>query len=96
MADGATVQRASLAALADGVTLPWILEELKSLTRATARHILLHELSNSICSFGLMRCRATQAAAGRRRISSIPCPSRRETISSAEPLDAQGLDRWCR
>ena len=28
MADGATVQRASFAALADGVTLPWILEEI--------------------------------------------------------------------
>jgi len=29
MADGTTIQRASFAALADGVTLPWILQELK-------------------------------------------------------------------
>jgi tryptophan synthase alpha chain len=33
MADGTTIQRASLAALADGVTLPWILEELGALSR---------------------------------------------------------------
>ena len=31
MADGTTIQRASFVALADGVTLPWILEELGSL-----------------------------------------------------------------
>jgi tryptophan synthase alpha chain len=33
MADGTTIQRASFAALADGVTLPWILEELGALSR---------------------------------------------------------------
>src|ERR1700681_4884983 len=31
MADGATIQRASFVALADGGTLPWILEELQSI-----------------------------------------------------------------
>jgi tryptophan synthase alpha chain len=31
MADGVTIQRASLAALAQGVSLPWILEELAAL-----------------------------------------------------------------
>src|SRR5277367_6682428 len=31
MADGTTVQRASFAAIADGVTLPWIVEQLNSI-----------------------------------------------------------------
>ena len=31
MADGTTIQRASFVALADGVTLPWILDELKAI-----------------------------------------------------------------
>jgi tryptophan synthase alpha chain len=33
MADGTTIQRASFAALADGVTLPWILQELEAIPR---------------------------------------------------------------
>jgi tryptophan synthase alpha chain len=33
MADGTTIQRASFAALADGVTLPWILQELEAMPR---------------------------------------------------------------
>ena len=41
MADGATVQRASFAALADGVTLPWILDELQSIEPRHAAPILL-------------------------------------------------------
>ena len=34
MADGTTIQRASFAALADGVTLPWILSELAARPRS--------------------------------------------------------------
>jgi tryptophan synthase alpha chain len=52
MADGATVQRASFAALADGVTLPWILEEL----REQPRHgtpILLMSYLNPLLAFGM-------------------------------------------
>jgi tryptophan synthase alpha chain len=33
MADGTTIQRASFAALADGVTLPWILEQIGEVSR---------------------------------------------------------------
>jgi tryptophan synthase alpha chain len=33
MADGTTIQRASFVALAGGVTLPWILEQLRSPSR---------------------------------------------------------------
>jgi tryptophan synthase alpha chain len=52
MADGATVQRASFAALADGVTLPWILDELKSGPRHNAP-ILLMSYLNPLLAFGM-------------------------------------------
>jgi tryptophan synthase alpha chain len=61
MADGTTIQRASLAALADGVTLPWILQELKiagemrtfggGMERAVP--ILLMSYLNPLLAFGL-------------------------------------------
>src|SRR6202453_3050809 len=53
MADGSTVQRASFAALADGVTLPWILEELGSLEPRPAPPILLMSYLNPLLSVGL-------------------------------------------
>ena len=53
MADGATVQRASFTALADGVTLPWILEEVKSSTTRHAAPILLMSYLNPLLSLGL-------------------------------------------
>ena len=37
MADGTTIQRASFAALADGVTLPWILAGVAALPRPARR-----------------------------------------------------------
>ena len=54
MADGSTIQRASFAALADGVTLPWILEELAAMElRATP--VLLMSYLNPLLKFGLER-----------------------------------------
>ena len=44
MADGTTIQRASFSALADGVTLPWILEELGSMEPRPAPPILQRTL----------------------------------------------------
>lgn len=52
MADGATVQRASFAALADGVTLPWILEELKEAPRHSPPMLLMSYL-NPLLAFGM-------------------------------------------
>ncbi len=37
MADGTTIQRASFVALTNGVTLPWIFEELRTLKGARGR-----------------------------------------------------------
>jgi tryptophan synthase alpha chain len=53
MADGSTVQRASFAALADGVTLPWILAELAALPRPLAAPVLLMSYLNPLLAFGL-------------------------------------------
>jgi tryptophan synthase alpha chain len=64
MADGATVQRASFAALADGTTLPWILSELKSITPRHAAPILLMSYLNPLLSFGLETLPREAAAAG--------------------------------
>jgi tryptophan synthase alpha chain len=51
MADGATVQRASFKALADGVTLPWILEVLQGVKVETP--LLLMSYLNPLLAFGL-------------------------------------------
>jgi tryptophan synthase alpha chain len=64
MADGATVQRASFAALADGTTLPWILSELKSIVPRHTAPILLMSYLNPLLSFGLETLPRAAAAAG--------------------------------
>ncbi len=64
MADGATVQRASFAALADGVTLPWILDELHSIEPRHSAPILLMSYLNPLLAFGITRLPRAAAAAG--------------------------------
>jgi tryptophan synthase alpha chain len=64
MADGTTIQRASFAALKDGVTLPWIFEELKSLGERHAAPILLMSYLNPLLSIGLDALPRAAAAAG--------------------------------
>ena len=64
MADGATVQRASFAALADGVTLPWILEELQSIEPRHSAPILLMSYLNPLLAFGLQGLPRAAAQAG--------------------------------
>jgi tryptophan synthase alpha chain len=51
MADGSTIQRASFAALAGGVTLPWIVEELRELPISTP--LLLMSYLNPLLAYGL-------------------------------------------
>ncbi len=53
MADGTTIQRASAAALLDGVTLPWILDELRALQPRTGAPLLLMSYLNPLLAFGL-------------------------------------------
>ena len=53
MADGSTIQRASFAALADGVTLPWILRGARGPAEAARRAVLLMSYLNPLLAFGL-------------------------------------------
>jgi tryptophan synthase alpha chain len=64
MADGTTIQRASYVALAGGVTLPWILEELASLKQRHPAPILLMSYLNPLLSLGLDVLPRAAAAAG--------------------------------
>jgi tryptophan synthase alpha chain len=64
MADGTTIQRASFAALADGVTLPWILDELESWMPRPPAPILLMSYLNPLLSLGLELLARRAAAAG--------------------------------
>jgi tryptophan synthase alpha chain len=52
MADGVTIQRSSHAALAQGVTLQWILSELEAMPRVEAPLLLMSYL-NPLLAFGL-------------------------------------------
>jgi tryptophan synthase alpha chain len=62
MADGVTIQRASLAALAQGVTLGWILEELTALGELGTPLLLMSYL-NPLLAFGVERLAAAAARA---------------------------------
>ena len=64
MADGTTIQRASYVALRDGVTLPWILEQLTALDPRPAAPILLMSYLNPLLSVGLEALPLAAAAAG--------------------------------
>ena len=63
MADGMTIQRASHAALSQGVTLRWILEELTAMTPRPPAPLLLMSYLNPLLAYGLEQLpRAAQAA----------------------------------
>jgi tryptophan synthase alpha chain len=64
MADGTTIQRASFAALRDGVTLQWILEELKSLSPRPPAPMLLMSYLNPLLQAGIETLPREAKAAG--------------------------------
>src|SRR5450432_1326358 len=78
MADGVTIQRASLAALSQGVSLRWILAELTELTDVKAP-ILLMSYLNPLLAFGAS---ALALAARRANVSGFIVPDL--------PLDESG------
>jgi tryptophan synthase alpha chain len=63
MADGVTVQRSSQAALAQGVSLRWILAELEAMPRLETPLLLMSYL-NPLLAFGMKRLAAAAAKAG--------------------------------
>jgi tryptophan synthase alpha chain len=90
MADGATVQRASFAALADGVTLPWILEELTSIQPRHAAPVLLMSYLNPLLAYGMAALPLAAACAG---VSGFIVPDLpfEESGDLKSALDAEGL-----
>ncbi len=63
MADGMTIQRSSREALRQGVTLQWILDELKAMASVT-KPLLLMSYLNPLLNYGYERLAATAVAAG--------------------------------
>ena len=64
MADGATIQRASFAALQDGFTLTWLLQELEQMQPRPQAPLLLMSYLNPLLAFGLERLPEAAARAG--------------------------------
>lgn len=89
MADGMTIQRASQAALRNGVTLHWILDELAAGERPAAPLLLMSYL-NPLLRFGLERL---PAAARRAGVSGFIVPDlpHEETGPMAEALRREGI-----
>jgi tryptophan synthase alpha chain len=63
MADGVTIQRSSLAALAQGVSLRWIFSELEAMPRLKTPLLLMSYL-NPLLAFGIKRLGEAAARAG--------------------------------
>ena len=90
MADGTTIQRASFAALADGVTLRWILEEVRAVARPGAAPILLMSYLNPLLAYGLERLPQDAAAAGVAGFI-VPDLPFEESADLAAALDRTGI-----
>jgi tryptophan synthase alpha chain len=90
MADGTTIQRASFAALAQGVNLPWILEQLNSLQPRAAAPILLMSYLNPLLAYGWAALPRDAAAAG---VSGFIVPDLpyEESAEVSRALDREGL-----
>jgi len=90
MADGTTVQRASFAALADGVTLPWIFEELGRRPQPRSVPILLMSYLNPLIKLGLDKLPRAAAAAGVAGFI-VPDLPYEESADLKAALDQEGL-----
>jgi tryptophan synthase alpha chain len=64
MADGAMIQRSSAVALANGVTIPWMLEQISRLRQRTSIPLILMGYVNPIFRYGVDRFFVDAAAAG--------------------------------
>jgi tryptophan synthase alpha chain len=90
MADGTTVQRASFTALANGVNLPWILEQLKAMPLRPRAPILLMSYLNPLLAYGWQSLPRDAAAAG---VSGFIVPDLpyEESAEVTQALDREGL-----
>jgi tryptophan synthase alpha chain len=88
MADGVTIQRASLAALAQGVSLSWILAELEALGEVRVPLLLMSYL-NPLLAFGpALAARARGAGVAGFIVPDLPLD---ESSALRAALDAEGL-----
>jgi tryptophan synthase alpha chain len=89
MADGVTIQRSSQAALAQGVSLRWILAELEAMPRLDSPLLLMSYL-NPLLAYGLDRL---ADAAARAHVAGFIVPDLPYDESSdlRKALDAQGI-----
>jgi tryptophan synthase alpha chain len=89
MADGVTIQRSSHAALAQGVSLRWILSELDAIPRMKAPLLLMSYL-NPLLAFGLGELARTAARA---KVAGFIVPDLPfdESAELREALEAHGL-----
>ena len=90
MADGTTIQRSSRAALAQGVSLKWILESLSGLRPKPQTPLLLMTYLNPLLAFGLDKLASAAARAG---ISGFIVPDLpyEESADLQTALDQEGL-----
>ena len=68
MADGVTIQRSSQGALAQGVSLRWILAELTAMQPKVAAPLLLMSYLNPLLAFGMERLAAGRREGRRQRL----------------------------
>lgn len=89
MADGVTIQRSSHVALAQGVSLRWILDELAAMPKVDAPVLLMSYL-NPLLAFGLDKL---PAAAARANVSGFIVPDLPfdESDELRAALDSEGL-----
>jgi tryptophan synthase alpha chain len=89
MADGVTIQRSSQAALAQGVSLRWILDELQSIPRL-ATPLLLMSYLNPLLAFGIARLAevASKANIAGFIVPDLPLD---ESVELRQALESKGL-----
>jgi tryptophan synthase alpha chain len=90
MADGTTIQRSSRVALAQGVSLHWILSELTALTSRPKAPLLLMSYLNPLLAFGFDKLPKAAAEAG---VSGFIVPDLpfEESEDMRRALEAHGL-----
>ena len=90
MADGLTIQRASHSAIANGVSLRWILEQLESLGAPPRAPLVLMSYLNPLLAYGFDELARRAAGAGVCGFI-VPDLPLEESAELREPLQAQGL-----
>lgn len=83
MADGLTIQRASRGAIAQGVTLSWILDELAAMDPPPAAPVVLMSYLNPLLAMGYDRLAERAVASG---VAGFIVPDL--PLDESEPLDA--------